>query len=113
MSKRIAAGMRFSLKEGIAKGGAHWEDLVGYNYSQLERRLKKTMPEGYSWDDFLIGDLHIDHIRPIASFNITSADCFDFRQCWALDNLRLLPASQNRLKKDNLLAPAPMSLPGV
>ncbi|SOB60630.1 putative prophage protein [Pseudodesulfovibrio profundus] len=113
VSKRIAAGMRFSLKDGVANGGAHWEDLVGYNYSQLERRLKKTMPKSYSWDDFLSGDLHIDHIRPIASFNITSADCFDFKQCWALDNLRLLPASQNRLKKDNLLAPVPVSLPGV
>jgi len=30
---------------------------------------------------FTIGDFHIDHIRPIYSFNYTSTDDEDFKKC--------------------------------
>ncbi|MBA7592106.1 hypothetical protein ES708_34283 [subsurface metagenome] len=46
------------------KNNRHWEILVGYSLKDLIKRLKKTMPEGYNWQDYLEGRLHIDHKIP-------------------------------------------------
>ena len=100
LNDRISAGIRQSLKRN--KNGRHWETLLDYTVEDLIKRLKKTMPEGYTWEDFLTGELHIDHIIPIDAFNFTRPEHTDFRRCWALSNLRLLPAKEN-LKKWNKL----------
>jgi len=103
INRRMAIAMWHSLKGN--KSGRHWEDLVGYTLKDLFRRLKKTMPEGYIWDDFLKGELHIDHIIPISAFNFIKAEHTDFKKCWGLSNLRLLPAKENRIKYNKLDKP--------
>mgnify|MGYP001146973538 CR=1 FL=1 len=85
-----------------SKVGYHWENLVGYVLDDLIKRLNKTMPEGYTWNDYLDGKLHIDHIVPVSVFNYTKPEHTDFKRCWALSNLQLLPAKEN-LKKSNKL----------
>jgi 5-methylcytosine-specific restriction endonuclease McrA len=87
------------------KNGYHWESLVGYTLADLIRRLNKTMPQGYVWKDFLSGRLHIDHIIPISAFNFTKPEHTDFKRCWALSNLRLLPAKENLSKHNHLDKP--------
>jgi hypothetical protein len=78
--------------------GRHWETLLGYRCEALETRLRSTVPAGYAWEDFLSGKLHIDHIRPIASFDIQDLEGPAFRECWALSNLQLLPEYVNKSK---------------
>ncbi len=68
------------------------------------------MPDGYTWDDFLSGALHIDHETPVAVFNFTSPSDYDFKRCWALTNLRLLPALENLKKGAKLRIPFQPSL---
>ena len=87
------------------KKGRHWEDLVGYTVTQLKKRLQKTIPQGYIWQDFLEGKLHIDHIIPISAFNFTEPEHTDFKRCWSLNNLRLLPAKENIIKGAKLEKP--------
>lgn len=106
LRQRISGSMRKSLVCG--KKGHHWESLVGYTLHDLETRLKQTMPDGYSWDD--ISGLHIDHIIPLSVFNITDEHSLDFKRCWALSNLRFLPALENIKKSDKLFAPFQPSL---
>ena len=60
----MSSAIRKSLKSN--KEGRHWEGLVGYTLKDLIRRLKKTVPSGYTWQDFLEGKLHVDHIIPIS-----------------------------------------------
>ena len=60
------------------------------------------MPKVYTWNDYLNGELHIDHIIPISLFNITGVKSKGFKKCWALENLRLLPKGEN-LRKGNKL----------
>jgi len=74
------------------------ESLLGYSTSELRTHLEKQFTNGMTWDIFLTGRIHIDHIKPVSSFNITSESCDDFRACWALSNLRPLWATDN-LKK--------------
>lgn len=38
---------------------------------------------------------HLDHITPHSKFEYTSMDCEEFRQCWALSNLRPYAAKPN------------------
>lgn len=102
LNKRISDGIYHSLKSGI-KNGRSWVSLVDYNIEQLKRHLKSTMPSNYAWQDFLNGDLHIDHIIPVSLFNFNSSENFDFKRCWALDNLRLLEKSENHKKSDKLI----------
>lgn len=110
VSARIHRGIHDCLKGG--KSGRSWRKLVPYTLDELIVRLKKTMPKGYSWQDFLDGKLHIDHIIPVSAFNYESADDADFHRCWALNNLRLLPASENCSKGAKLDKPFQPSLKG-
>jgi len=87
------------------KNGRHWEDLVGYNLKDLIKHLNKTMPNGYYWNDVLTAKLHIDHIIPISAFNFTQPKHTDFKRCWALSNLRLLPAKENIRKSNKITKP--------
>ena len=77
------------------KGGRAWVSLVGYTVDELKKYLKKTMPKGYVWQDYLDGKLHVDHKIPRSVFNFTKPEHRDFKRCWALRNLQLLPAKKN------------------
>ena len=103
VSMLISRYIRHVLK-GQKKGKA-WESLVGYTKVQLVKHLKKTMPDGYSWQDFMNGRLHIDHKIPIVAFNFKTPEDLDFKKCWALKNLQLLPARKNLQKQAKIDKP--------
>lgn len=73
-----------------------WAQVLGYGLDDLVKHLKRTVPKLATWQQFIDGELHIDHILPRSSFDLTKLD--DVRACWALPNLRLLPASINQRK---------------
>jgi len=100
---RMTTAISLSLKGN--KAGRHWEVMVGYSCNDLIERLKQTIPKGYTWDDFLEGKLHIDHIIPKSVFNFTKPEHNDFKRCWALSNLQLLPARENLIKYNKLSKP--------
>lgn len=108
LNYKMVTAIRKALKGN--KKGRKWEALVGYTLNDLVKRLKKTMPEGYTWEDFLTGKLHIDHKIPISAFNYTKPEHTDFKRCWALKNLRLLPAKENWRKSNKLQKPFQPSL---
>jgi len=100
LNNKIKTAIKLSLKHN--KTGRHWEDIVGYTLDDLLKRLRKTIPEGYIWQDYMKGKLHIDHIIPISAFNFTKPEHIDFKRCWALKNLRFLPAKENLIKNAKL-----------
>jgi len=107
----ISASMRQNLKTD--KNGKSWENYIDYTLKDLIKRLKSTLPKGYTWNDYVSGaNLHIDHIIPKSAFNITSIECTDFKKCWALKNLRLLPALENMSKGAKLINSFQPSLAG-
>ena len=90
----IARLMAVNLKAG--RFGKGWAQILGYTVAELVAHLRRTLPKGATWEQFLAGDLHIDHITPRAAFDLTDAD--EVRACWSLGNLRLLEADKNRAK---------------
>ncbi|MBA7586877.1 hypothetical protein ES708_28884 [subsurface metagenome] len=103
LNVKMSIAINLSLKNN--KNGRHWEDLVGYNLNDLIKRLKQTMPKDCNWQDYLNGGLHIDHKIPISAFHFSKLEHIDFKRCWALNNLQLLPAKENRIKHDKLYKP--------
>lgn len=103
LNERMRRRIRDSLKENT--NGRRWESLTGYTLTDLIKRLKETMPKGYTWQGYLSGKLHIDHRIPISAFNFTKPEHTDFKRCWALSNLRLLPAKENIIKSNKLSRP--------
>lgn len=91
LSHNIARVIHHSLKRN--KNGLHWEILVDYTLLELKLHLENQFKDDMSWDNY--GKWHIDHIRPIVSFNIIGYDCDDFKECWSLKNLQPLWASDN------------------
>jgi len=99
--------MRKAISKALKgnKAGRTWESLTGYTLADLIKRLNETMPQGFTWQNFLSGALHIDHIIPISAFNYTRPEHTDFKRCRALENLRLLPAKENLIKSNKLDRP--------
>lgn len=94
LNQRMRRNINRSLKG--RKNGYSWEYLVGYTLDQLISHLEVQFKPGMTWDNY--GEWHIDHIRPIASFNFTKPDDPEFRECWALENLQPLWAEENLRK---------------
>lgn len=76
--------------------------LFGYKPEKLKAKLMKTIPVGYSWDDYLSSKLHVDHVIPVSVFNYSSTCHIDFSRAWHWKNLQLLTASENNKKSDRL-----------
>ncbi len=80
------------------KSGRSWELLVDYTLDDLIKHLELQFQNGMTWDNY--GQWHIDHIKPVSSFNFDSTDDSEFKECWSLNNLQPLWAEDN-LKKSN------------
>lgn len=86
------------------------EKYLGYKISALVKYLRKDLKarEGRkrSLRDALNEGYHIDHKVPLSSFEVVlegnalpgSVNWVAFRECWAMTNLRAIPAEENLAK---------------
>jgi len=81
------------------------ESHLGYRISALVKALGKDLKEreGHTRKlrDALNEGYHIDHVRPLSSFNVIADDGVDwdeFQKCWAIGNLTAIPAEENLAK---------------
>lgn len=74
-----------------------WE-LLGCAAHELRAHLSSLFKAGMSWDNYGFGDGKwvVDHIRPIASFDMRIAE--DQRKCWHYSNLQPLWFVENGVK---------------
>ena len=98
LNHRMRSGIDSSLKNG--KQWKSWKDFVDYSLEDLIVHLKSKLINGMTWNDYLSGKLHIDHIRPISTFNFNDENDLEFKECWSLKNLQFLWADDNIKKKD-------------
>ncbi len=90
----VSSRIRKALKlRGKTKGGSTFDHLP-YTPKELMEHIEKQFDEHMTWENH--GSYwHIDHIRPHASYKYDSLDHPEFQECWALENLRPLEASEN------------------
>jgi hypothetical protein len=78
------------------KAGRSWFELVDYSLDDLKRHIERQFTKGMSWEN--MGEWHIDHIVPVASFSFSSPEEPEFKACWSLANLRPMWAEENQRK---------------
>lgn len=93
-ARDVAKNVHRSLKRGTPNRPTF--KFLGYSAEDLRIHLEKQFTKSMSWDAFLEGRIHIDHRRPLASFNL--ADEAQLREAWALTNLQPLWAKDNITK---------------
>ena len=103
LDHRTSVAIQQSLKNN--KQGRMWESLVGYSLDELKQRLEKQFQPGMSWERFMAGEIHIDHIIPISAFNYLNPEDVNFQRCWSLEDLQPLWAKENRIKHNTIEKP--------
>ena len=71
-------------------------DLLPYSLEELIQHLEFKFQEGMTWDNY--GQWHVDHIKPMVSFNIKEPTDKEFQDCWSLNNLQPLWERDNLSK---------------
>lgn len=66
-------------------------DVLGYSAEELKNHIESLFLENMSWDNW--GEWHIDHIRPISSFDKTESPKIinaleNLQPLWAIDNIK-------------------------
>lgn len=89
------------LKERNVNKYKNTFDLLPYTLDDLIRHLEDKFQEGMTWENY--GEWHVDHIKPMSSFNIQSPEGKEFQECWSLDNLQPLWGKDNLIKGSRYL----------
>jgi len=67
------------------------QSLLGCTWEEAKVHLESLFEEGMTWENHGVHGWHIDHIRPLASFNLDEIHLANhisnFQPLWAVDNL--------------------------
>ena len=99
---RLRSNLRARIKCALfrkSKSG-RTEELVGCSFEFLKFWLESKWKPGMSWENYGLKGWHIDHIRPLASFDLTD-DAQQRLACHFL-NLQPLWAFENQSKGDRI-----------
>ena len=101
---RLACNLRNRLNKFLKKidRSESTMSLLGCDLEYLTNHLANQFTIGMVWDNY--GKWHIDHIRPISSFDLS--DPAQTKECFHYSNLQPLWAIDN-LKKSDLWEPDP------
>ena len=97
---KLRINLRHRLKEALKgnfKSGSAVNDL-GCSIEQLKIHLESKFQEGMSWDNWSFKGWHLDHIKPLSSFDLTDRN--QLLQACHYTNLQPLWAKEN-LSKGN------------
>jgi 5-methylcytosine-specific restriction endonuclease McrA len=76
-------------------------DRLGYSTAELRKHIERCFKPGMTWSAFHKGDIHIDHIIPLKTFDLT--DQSQVRSAYALTNLQPMWAKDNIAKGGKVL----------
>lgn len=109
LSRCMSSSIYKALK--LNKNGLCWKNFVCYSLRKLTLHLQRSI--GLTdkvildefWSHFYGTYYHVDHIIPIAFFDkkkLQNPNSFEFKKCWSLKNLQLLPCNENLRKSAKL-----------
>ena len=89
------------LKENNVEKNKHYFDILKYTPEDLIQHLEKQFTGNMTWENY--GEWHVDHKKPITSFNFQEMGDDEFMKCWSLDNLQPLWEEENIRKSNKIL----------
>jgi phage-related minor tail protein len=101
---RAKENIRKRMWETIIKAGhtksAKTLSLLGCSPLECRNYLESLFTEGMSWDNYGPTGWHIDHIKPISSFDLSNPQ--EQKECFHYTNLQPLWALDNLIKADSM-----------
>ncbi len=95
LKHRLRSRIRGALRSNGARKAVKTMDLIGCSALELQQWIQGLFTAGMSWEGLMAGLIHIDHIKPCSSFDLTDPEqqkaCFHYtnlQPLWRLDNLR-------------------------
>jgi hypothetical protein len=92
---KLSLKIRARLGAAIKNNSKSLTNNFGCSISELKTYLESKFEPGMSWDNYCMHGWHIDHIRPLCSFNLSDPNqlreaCHysNLQPLWAKDNLR-------------------------
>lgn len=86
--------MRGALRAALAGKSARSLKLLGCTAAEFKAHLEGLFQQGMTWENWSPEGWHVDHVRPLASFDLTDpaqqAEAFNFKNTapvWADENL--------------------------
>jgi hypothetical protein len=89
------------LKESNVEKNKHYFDVLQYTPEELIKHLELQFKDDMIWENY--GEWHVDHIKPISSFNIVEMGDEEFMKCWSLGNLQPMWGEENIRKSNKIL----------
>ncbi len=93
LKRNLRSRLRHAIKDG-AKRGSAVRDL-GCTTDELKLYLEARFQPGMTWENWSPTGWHIDHVKPLASFDLTDRKQFlaachytNLQPLWAEENLR-------------------------
>ena len=97
--RRLRDRLRWAIKEKGYYKGDNALKLVGITIPELKKHLESKFKDGMSWENH--GKWHIDHIRPLASFDLEKLE--EQREAFYYKNLQPLWAEENLRKATKII----------
>lgn len=97
-SFKISCNIRSRISKAVKnnyKSGSAVKDL-GCSIDELKKYLEDQFQPGMTWDNYGHKGWHIDHIKPLSSFNLTNKK--EFKKACHYSNLQPLWAKDNLIK---------------
>jgi len=94
LASRIRSRISMAMKRLGGKNGNKTKDLIGCSFEFLKKHIESQFRAGMSWEDR--SSFHIDHIRPLASFDLTNPE--QLKAACHYTNLQPLSPTENMSK---------------
>lgn len=114
ISFRFKESISRRVREAVTKNGKSVSKHLPYSIQDLKNYLEKLFEPWMTWNNYgtYRADIwddsdpttwtwQIDHIIPHSKFHYSSMEDQEFKNCWALSNLRPYSAKQNVIDGDN------------
>lgn len=102
---RIAFLLRNRLNKVMKREGVHknssMQELLGISIPEFRKHFFAQFNKGMTLEQFMNGEIHIDHIKPLASFDLTNPE--QQKQAFHYTNLQPLFAKENLEKGAKLV----------
>ena len=64
-----------ALKQAKVSGKAdRFIKILGCSYGEFKEHIQSQFRPGMTWDLFLSGKLHLDHVKPVAAFDMSDPE---------------------------------------
>jgi len=99
LASRARSRISMAMKRLGGKNGNKTKDLIGCSFEFLKQHIESQFREGMAWDK--PNSFHIDHIRPLSSFDLTDPEQQKAACHWT--NLQPLYPEENLRKGSKIL----------